>query len=82
MKIAIAKVTKEVNSTYKPSIIESDFLEVRLKDRTSLLTPTFDIYNTDITGLSDVNYVVAKEFNTYKSLSKEQINKYTRLFRI
>lgn len=63
MKIAIAKVTKEVNSTYKPSIIESDFLEVRLKDRTSLLTPTFEIYNTDITGLSEVNYVVAKEFN-------------------
>ena len=30
MKIAIAKVSKEVNSTYKPSIIESDFLEVRL----------------------------------------------------
>lgn len=26
--------------------------------------------------------IVAKEFNTYKSLSKEQINKYTRLFRI
>jgi hypothetical protein len=63
MKIAIAKVTKEVNSTYKPSIIESDFLEVRLKDRTSLLTPTFEIYNTDITRLTEVNYVVAKEFN-------------------
>lgn len=63
MKIAIAKVTKEVNSTYKPSIIESDFLEVQLKDCTSLLTPTFEIYNTDITGLSEVNYVVAKEFN-------------------
>lgn len=63
MKIAIAKVSKEVNSTYKPSIIESDFIEVRLKDRTSLLTPTFEIYNTDITGLSEVNYVVAKEFN-------------------
>lgn len=63
MKIAIAKVSKEVNSTYKPSIIESDFLEVRLKDRTSLLTPTFEIYNTDITGLSEVNYVVAKDFN-------------------
>ena len=26
--------------------------------------------------------IVAKEFNTYKSLNKEQINKYTRLFRI
>lgn len=63
MKIAIAKVSKEVNSTYKPSINDSDFLEVRLKDRTSLLTPTFEIYNTDITGLSEVNYVVAKEFN-------------------
>lgn len=63
MKIAIAKVSKEVNSTYKPSIIESDFIEVRLKDRTSLLMPTFEIYNTDITGLSEVNYVVAKEFN-------------------
>ena len=63
MKIAIAKVSKTVNSTYKPSIIESDFLEVRLKDRTSLLTPTFEIYNTDITSLSEVNYVVAKEFN-------------------
>lgn len=63
MKIAIAKVSKEVNSTYKPSIIESNFLEVRLKDRTSLLTPTFEIYNTDITGLSEVNYVVAKDFN-------------------
>lgn len=63
MKIAIAKVSKEVNSTYKPSISDSDFLEVRLKDRTSLLTPTFEIYNTDITGLSEVNYVVAKEFN-------------------
>ena len=63
MKIAIAKVSKEVNSTYKPSIIESDFLEVQLKDCTSLLTPTFEIYNTDITGLSEVNYVVAKEFN-------------------
>lgn len=63
MKIAIAKVSKEVNSTYKPSIIESDFIEVRLKDRTSLLTPTFEIYNTDITGLSEVNYVVAKDFN-------------------
>ena len=63
MKIAIAKVSKEVNSTYKPSISDSDFIEVRLKDRTSLLTPTFEIYNTDITGLSEVNYVVAKEFN-------------------
>lgn len=63
MKIAIAKVSKEVNSTYKPSIIESDFIEVRLKDRTSLLTPTFEIYNTDITGLSEINYVVAKEFS-------------------
>lgn len=26
--------------------------------------------------------IVAKEYNTYKSLTKEQINKYTRLFRI
>lgn len=26
--------------------------------------------------------IVAKEFNTYKSLNKEQLNKYTRLFRI
>lgn len=26
--------------------------------------------------------IVAEEFNTYKSLNKEQINKYTRLFRI
>lgn len=26
--------------------------------------------------------IVAKELNTYKSLTKEQINKYTRLFRI
>lgn len=63
MKIAIAKVSKEVNSTYKPNISETDFLEVRLKDRTSLLTPTFEIYNIDITELSEVNYVVAKEFN-------------------
>ena len=63
MKIAIAKVSKEVNSTYKPNVNDSDFIEVRLKDRTSLLTPTFEIYNTDITGLSEVNYVVAKEFN-------------------
>ena len=63
MKIAIAKVTKEVNSTYKPNVNDSGFIEVRLKDRTSLLTPTFEIYNTDITGLSEVNYVVAKEFN-------------------
>ena len=63
MKIAIAKVSKEVNSTYKPNVNDSDFIEVRLKDRTSLLTPTFEICNTDITGLSEVNYVVAKEFN-------------------
>ena len=26
--------------------------------------------------------IVAKEFNTYKSLNKEQLNKYTKLFRI
>lgn len=62
MQIAILGITKDINSTYAPDLTNATWHEVRLKERTSVLQPTFIYHASNIAELTKANYIVCKEF--------------------